>query len=64
MDSKPWYQSKVLIINVLAGGAAVASAFGVDLGLDDATKAEIAGGLLAVINIVLRAFFTKTAIGS
>lgn len=53
-NSKPFWQSKTLIINVLAGAAAVAGAFGLDLGLDTTTQAEIATGALAVINVILR----------
>ena len=58
MDSKPWYMSRTLIVNVLAGIAAVAGAFGVDLGLDSEAQSSIALGILAVANIILR-FITK-----
>jgi hypothetical protein len=54
MDSKPWYQSKTIIVNVLAGIAAVTGAFGLDLGLDAEAQAALATGILAVVNIVLR----------
>lgn len=61
METKPFWQSKTLIINVLAGAAAVAGAFGLDLGLDSTAQAEIATGALAVLNIVLR-LVTKTTV--
>ena len=60
-DSKPWYLSKTLIVNVLAGAAAVAGAFGLDLGLTAEVQTEIAVGVLAVVNVVLR-LVTKAAV--
>lgn len=54
MDSKPWYASKTLWVNLLTLIAAVAGAFGIDVGLDDETKATIVAGALAVVNVVLR----------
>lgn len=61
MDSKPFWASKTLIVNVLAGFAAVAGAFGIDAGLDPEAQAAIATGALAVINIILR-FITKAPV--
>jgi hypothetical protein len=59
MDVKPWYLSKTLIVNVLAGIAAVATAFGLDLGLDAEKQTAIVGGILAVANVVLRVVTTQ-----
>ena len=53
MDKK-WYASKTLWANIIAGIATVATAFGLDLGLDADTQVAVVGGVMAVINIVLR----------
>lgn len=63
MDSKPWYMSKTIWVNALTFAATVASLFGLDLGLDDATKATIATGVLALVNVVLRAVTRKAVTG-
>jgi len=63
METKSWYLSKTLWVNLLAGVATVAGVFGLDLGLDAATQAEIAVGFLAVANIVLR-LVTRTAVSA
>lgn len=62
-DSKPFWASKTLWTNVIAGGVAVATAFGLDLGLDAEAQTAIVGGILAVANIVLRVV-TKTAVSA
>ena len=54
MMSKKWYVSKTLWTNVVAGIAAVSTAFGLELGLDAETQVAIVGGVMALINIVLR----------
>jgi len=54
MDSKAWYASKTLWVNVVAGVAAVSTAFGLNLGLDADTQVAIVGGVMAVINVILR----------
>ncbi len=61
MDSKVWYASKTLWVNMIALVATVSAALGVDLGLDAATQSSIAMGVMAVVNIVLR-LVTKTAV--
>jgi len=63
METKSWYLSKTLWVNLLAGVATVAGVFGLDLGLDAAAQAEIAVGFLAVANIVLR-LVTRTAVSA
>lgn len=54
MDTKPFYASKTLWANIIAGAGAVLTAFGLDLGLDAETQTAIVGGVMAVINIFLR----------
>ncbi len=64
MDTtKAWFASKTLWINFIAVLGAVASAFGLDLGLDPESQVAIVGGVMAVVNIVLR-LTTTTAIGA
>ncbi|MEK9751596.1 MAG: hypothetical protein VW338_00070 [Rhodospirillaceae bacterium] len=63
MDTKPWYASKTLWINLVAGIAAVGGAFGVDLGLDTESQTALVGGVMAVVNIVLR-LITKTGVSA
>lgn len=58
-DSKPFYLSRTLWVNVIAGLAAVSTAFGLDLGLTAETQTAIVGGILAVANIVLRVVTKK-----
>lgn len=61
MDTKPFWMSKTLWVNILTGLAAVAGAFGLDLGLDEETKTKIVVGVLAAANIVLR-LVTRTGV--
>jgi len=58
---KKWYESKTIFVNALAFAAAAAAAFGFDLGLTAEVQAEIAVGVMAVVNVVLR-FVTRTAV--
>ena len=60
---KPWYASKTLWINALAVVAALAGAFGLDLGLDPETQMAMVGVIMGIVNMVLR-FTTKSAISS
>ena len=60
--SKPIWASKTLWINFLAIVAAVAGAFGLDLGLDPDTQMAAVVGIMGVVNIILR-FMTKTPVG-
>ncbi len=62
VESKPFYASKTLWVNLLAVIAAVASALGLELGLDAATQGTIVLAIMGVVNIILR-FTTKTALG-
>ena len=58
---KQWFESKTLWANIVAGIIAVAAAFGIDIGIDEQTSAALVGGVMAVVNIVLR-LVTKTAV--
>ena len=62
MESKPFYASKTLWVNLVAVVVALTGAFGIDLGLDPETQVTIVGAIMGVVNIILR-FTTKTAIG-
>ena len=59
MESKAWYQSKTIWMNLLAFAATMATVFGFDLGLTPEAQAEIVAGIMAVVNIVLRFVTTK-----
>lgn len=60
-DTKKWYASKTLWVNAIAGLVAVTGAFGIDLGLDAEAQTALVGGVMAVVNIVLR-LVTKTTV--
>lgn len=59
MDSKPFWASKTLWANIIGGGVAIATAFGLDLGLDAEAQTAIIGGIMTVVNIVLRLVTTS-----
>ena len=61
MDAKPFWASKTIWANVIAGAAAIAVSFGFDFGLTPDVQAQVLVGVMAVINIVLR-FVTKSAV--
>ncbi|MDT8328138.1 MAG: hypothetical protein RQ750_12260 [Roseovarius sp.] len=54
METKPFWASKTIWVNLIAGAAAVTTAFGLNLGLDGETQTALVGGIMAVANIVLR----------
>ncbi len=59
---KKWYQSRTIWLNGLAFIASVSTVFGVDLGLTEAVRVEIVGGIMAVltgINLGLRGVTSK-----
>ena len=60
-DSKIWWASKTLWANIIGGFVAVGTAFGLDLGLDAEQQTAIVGGIMTVINIVLR-FMTSAPV--
>ena len=53
-DSKPFWASRTLWANLIAFGAVLATTFGLDLGLDEETQLALVGGIMALVNIVLR----------
>jgi len=59
METKPWYTSKTLYANLIAGAVTVAGVFGVDLGLSPEAQAQLVAGVMVVVNIVLRFVTTK-----
>lgn len=61
METKIWWASKTLWVNVVALIAMITSAFGLNLGLDAEMQVAIVGAIMAVVNIVLR-FATKTPV--
>lgn len=56
-NSKPVWASKTLVTNTVAVVAAVAVAFGVDLGAE--VQGEIVAIVMGVVNIALRFMTTK-----
>lgn len=62
MDSKRWWASKIVWVNLVALVATVAPLVGLDMGLDAEKQASIVAGVMAVVNIVLR-FVTNKPIG-
>lgn len=58
---KPWYASKTILTNLFALIGAVAVSLGLDLGLTAEVQGTLVVGILAAVNVVLRAV-TKKAI--
>lgn len=58
--SKPWWASKTLWANIVAGILAVTGSFGI-LELDAETQTQLVVGIMAVMNIILR-LVTKTGV--
>jgi hypothetical protein len=61
MDSKPFWASKTLWANIIGGAVAIGTAFGLDLGLDAEAQTAIVGGIMTVINVILR-FMTSAPV--
>lgn len=60
-NQRPW-QSRTMWVNFVAGLAAIAVLFGVDLDLDAETQTRLVAGIMVVVNavnIVLRKVSTK-----
>ncbi len=53
-NSKPFWASKTLWVNAISFVASITGAFGLDLGLDAEAQTSIVGGVMAVVNIILR----------
>ena len=60
MESKPFWVSKTLWVNAIAVLAAVFGAFGMDIGLDPEMQIALVGGVMAVVNIILRLVTTTS----
>lgn len=54
LKEKPWWASKTIWVNIIAGVAAISTAFGLDLGLDAEAQAALVGGVMALVNVILR----------
>lgn len=61
METKPFWASKTLWANMIMLVATVGTAFGLNLGLDAQTQVAVVGGVMGVVNLVLR-FMTKAAV--
>lgn len=55
MRKKPFWTSKTMWINAIALLASVAGPLGLGFDLDAETQASLVGGIMAVVNIILRA---------
>ena len=53
-EPKLWWASKTLWVNSIAVVAAIAGAFGLDLGLEPDTQVAYVGAIMGVVNIILR----------
>lgn len=61
-DTKPWWASRTVWANLIAGAWVVARALGFDPGLfDQQTEAELLGAVMVVVNLALR-LDTKSAV--
>ncbi len=54
MDGKSVFSSKTMWANAVAGVALLASAAGVDLGLTPEVQTTLVGGVMVIVNLVLR----------
>ena len=59
MDVKPFWASKTIWANIVGALAYAATAFGFDLGLTADVQLQLVGGIMVVINILLRFVTTK-----
>ncbi len=63
METKPFWASKTLWVNLIMLIATVGTTFGWDLGLSAETQVAVVGAIMGVANLILR-FMTSSAIGS
>ncbi len=54
MKTKAWWSSKTIWVNVMAGVAAIAAGFGLDLGLTAEVQSQVVVGVLSAVNVALR----------
>lgn len=62
METKPWYASKTLWANIVAGVAALSGAVNIDLGLTPEAQTQLVVGIMAIVNFALR-FTTNSGVG-
>tara|TARA_Y100000310_G_scaffold342721_1_gene447084 strand:- start:637 stop:834 length:198 start_codon:yes stop_codon:yes gene_type:complete len=55
--TKVLWKSKTFWVNAVALGASVAAGFGLDIGVE--TQGALVGGVMAVVNIILRALTNR-----
>jgi len=55
--TKPVWASKTFWVNAVAFGASIVTGFGLDIGVEE--QGALVGGVMAVVNIVLRVMTTK-----
>lgn len=60
--AKPFWASKTMWANAVGGVAMFATAAGIDLGLTPEAQAQVIGGIMVVVNVILR-FVTKQPVG-
>lgn len=61
MEAKSIFASRTLWANVIGGAVAIGTAFGLDLDIDAEAQTAIVGGIMAVVNIILR-FMTSAPV--
>lgn len=61
MNSKVWWASRTLWANIIGGAVAIGTAFGLNLGLDAESQTAIVGGIMTIINVILR-FMTSAPV--
>lgn len=61
MESKPFWASKTLWVNMVMLVATISTAFGFDFGLDAETQIAVVGGVMGIVNVLLR-FMTKSSV--
>lgn len=54
MEAKSIFASRTLWANVIGGAIAIGTAFGLNLDVDAEAQTAIVGGIMAVVNIILR----------
>lgn len=61
ISSKHYLTSKTFWANIIALGVSVGTAFGLDLNIDAEAQTAVVGGIMAIVNIILR-FMTKAPV--
>ena len=63
MESKKWYASKTMWVNLVAAAAGLSGIFGFQEYLDAEVQASIVTAIMAVVNIALR-IVTKSGVSA